>query len=343
MRLKHVLIVITAVALIFTVRLVFGIGDRRPLTRSRQYAARNLETSQIHVVAGPGASDDDREAVEDALVNIPSPVADQISRAHITVVACRERVTNCFPALHNVHPDGWPEGSTWDLVPGAFVPASNAVAISTIEGPQNTRVVMPARPPDPNGVYAAHGSSSLAVHELLHGFDAADSFPSNDPSLFLPALKRDCDSLNREYNRTYFTNMTWGPREAFAESGARHFGNQDTSFSSWPSLASYWDTFISEFTSRKRTLNFAQSIRSLPFDPKHDIGIASIQKGGDIEMSLIAHNHDGTSGEALISIGSNNPRYKEIREKILSRDLVTQPSLCPQGADKAFRVQPFVP
>jgi hypothetical protein len=61
-------------------------------------------------------------------------------------------VTDVMTELRGVTPRGWPDGTTWDNVPGLHDPSTNRVIL---------------------GGQGAHGSGSLAVHETGHALDHA--------------------------------------------------------------------------------------------------------------------------------------------------------------------------
>lgn len=103
-----------------------------------------------------------------------------------------------YRSLRGVQPRGWPDGSTWDIVPG--VANGHRMAAD------------PSRDQKGKG----HGTDSLAIHELGHVVDRAMATPAferitTDPSwLDGPQAEVRADASATDYVRNY-------PEEWFAE------------------------------------------------------------------------------------------------------------------------------
>ena len=76
-------------------------------------------------------------------------------------------------SLKGVAPRNWPEGSTWDNVPGAYNPGTKTVVAGTA---------------------SEHGSESLLIHETGHAI--GDLLGFNDSSELKSAHERLFDKLN---------------------------------------------------------------------------------------------------------------------------------------------------
>jgi len=98
--------------------------------------------------------DADSEAVQKHLVHwdlMPERVINELERNGVIVRLGAKPVPSFdgYEYLGKVHPRGWPEGATWNKVPGAYV--------------RNDKVVLA-------GGGARHGGSSLVLHETGHAF-----------------------------------------------------------------------------------------------------------------------------------------------------------------------------
>lgn len=118
------------------------------------------------------------------------------------VVVSEKAVPEATPVaarLRGVRPRGWPEGSSWDQVPGAYLGHERTVIAGNGEG-------------------HGHGSTSAAGHEFGHGID--DSLTKDE-------RERAEDISNRLHDATYMKpylskagNPTGWQSEVFAESVA---------------------------------------------------------------------------------------------------------------------------
>lgn len=153
---------------------------------------------------------------------IKLPLAGLRALAHKRVVVCRNSVTEIRTDLRGVRPRGWPEGRTWDNVPGLNDPSGNRVIIAT----RNGRI-----PPPGDG----HAASNLVLHEVGHGIDDAVGGGSNTEE-FQTARTADQAHLS-----SYFLQAgAPGLRETYAESLARFYNNDPTDAATYPHLHAYW-------------------------------------------------------------------------------------------------------
>src|SRR6185369_14158710 len=188
---------------------------------------------EIGQVTNTGGSGDaaDAKAVAKELSALPTDVIKTMNANGTKVVACRGSITDHRTDLKGVTPRGWPAGSTWDTVPGVYLPDTNEVVIATTGhgtpgGPQV--------PPTGNG----HGAFDLAAHESMHGYDGGGGTPKHDDAAFQEARTKDLAKLG-----PYFTQAgEAGLQETFAESAARYYGGDATLKKDWPNLYKYWES-----------------------------------------------------------------------------------------------------
>lgn len=247
--------------------------------------------AEFEIVAKGSGTDGDVALVRAEFVHLPAEILADIANHRLKVVACRGSVVDFKPSLHDVHPDGWPAGAVWDSVPGAFLPDEKRIVVATIPAADGARRV-PRRG-------EGHGSFSLAVHELLHGYDQVTHTPSKSTA-FRDAWKTDETVIGAEPGSIYFLNEKWGPREAFAESGARRFGIDAAGAPRWPALAAYWGAVdIRSFgdIDPETTGFMADEIR----EEGDFIGSAFRADDGSVVMNLFAHA-EGIEGHATIVV-----------------------------------------
>jgi hypothetical protein len=144
------------------------------------------------------------------------------------VVACRGSVTDYRKDLKGVKPRGWPPGSSWDTVPGAYMHDTNEVVIATTgQGtPAGAHVPVAGE---------GHGSANLTLHESAHAYDLGGGPPLSGTQDFNGARNADLGQLS-----AYETQAgSAGQQETFAESAARLYSGTDTTT---PNLAKYWSS-----------------------------------------------------------------------------------------------------
>jgi hypothetical protein len=143
--------------------------------------------------------------VADRLENTPGRVVKQLDAQGRRATLFSGSLTDVhgFRHLRGVRPRGWPEGSTWDAVPGAGGPKGLAT---------NPSRELPGR---------GHGSSSLALHELGHVVDWTMARPTE-------SRVTDGDRWRRGPQRearaaaALSSYLTDHPEEWYAESFARY-------------------------------------------------------------------------------------------------------------------------
>jgi hypothetical protein len=138
--------------------------------------------------------------VAELFSQLPRRVVQQLDAQGCRSTLFSGRLTDVwgYRSLRGVHPRGWPEGKTWDVVPGA--------------GGGHRMAADPSR--DHKGM--GHGTDSLALHELGHVVDEVLAAPAyetvtSDPAwLTGPQAEVRADPSATDYVRTY-------PEEWFAE------------------------------------------------------------------------------------------------------------------------------
>jgi len=182
--------------------------------------------------AGGSADNTDVGLVAQQLVLMPPGMLQTMINQGQHVVACRGSVTDYRTDLRGVHPRGWPPGSTWDTVPGAFTHDRNEVVIAVIG--HGT----PAGPHVPR-TGEGHGSSNMVIHESTHAVDHAPGGDrsATDPN-FTAARTADSAGLSPYENQAGLA----GRRESYAESAARYYSGDPNDVANHPNLNNYWST-----------------------------------------------------------------------------------------------------
>jgi hypothetical protein len=269
-------------------------------------------------VAGKPGYEADAALVTAQLVNFPRSIGDSILACGIGLVACRGNVTDFAPQLHNVQPRNWPAGSTWDIVPGAYIPELHKVVIAT--------------QPTPGGgwhvpVYGElEGSRSIVIHESMHAYDyeTLDNKKSADPA-FLAARQADFALLG-----AYFQYPNGGAEETFAESAAMHFGLDQSTADAWPTLAQYWRTFAAGHPAAAAVTAGAAAQAIAPHDDT--IGHATVHSDGTLSLNLRADGDNGEVGHARLTFAPNHPDYQAMTQHVTAGA---------QTAAGSFVVKPF--
>lgn len=183
------------------------------------------------VEIGGTADASDKEVVVAEMIKIPLPALKALKEKGVKVVVCRNSVTEIREDLKGVRPRGWPEGSTWDSVPGLNDPNNDRVIIATRDGKV---------PEAGNG----HGGHNLVLHEVGHAIgDAVETGGIDDPK-FIAAREKDKEHLDDYEGQA----GNPGVRETYAESFARFYDNDPDDATTYPNLHAYWasDPFIAD-------------------------------------------------------------------------------------------------
>lgn len=238
----------------------------------------------VEVVAGGRGDAEDVRLVAAELRDVPHAVANALRDRRIAIVACRNSVVDYAPRLSGVRPTNWDKNKTWDVVPGAYLQPERAVVVATVE--RDGRRAVPA-------LNDLHGSASLAVHELFHGFDFSANRPPSRSNQFRNRWRADFASLKDQY----FQDPDTGPGEAYAESGARIYGLWGGLRDAWPNLRDYWSTpdKADEGDIPREAQGLAPSI-----------GLGRVAKDGSVQLFLTALGENGEHGHAMFEIAPAN-------------------------------------
>ena len=243
-----------------------------------------LERVRRLVITGGSGIGDDLEAVAREAALLPEPVLGRFESGGIRIVACRDSVTDFETGLRGVRPRGWPVGSTWDTVPGAYFGDKRRVVIATMDA-AGQRIV----PPRGSG----HGSTNLTVHEALHGFDYSGNHAILRDQGFVAARDADIDRLGT-YERQAGSP---GLEESFAESGARYVADSAMS-DDWNHLFTYWEGRpLERFEGAVSPLE-AATVEAADAS----IGTAELQDDGSIVLDLRAEGDGGAIGHAILTV-----------------------------------------
>jgi hypothetical protein len=258
--------------------------------------------------AGGTGRPEDVDLVAAELARLPEAIAAELRKQKIRVVACRDAVTDFAPELADPGevPEGWPEGSTWTEIPGAYIPARHAVVIAT-RGPDAGG---PRRVP---AYGEGHGARSLAVHETVHGYDYGSKHLKSLDPVFRKAWKQDLPLLGA----AYFTGSVWGPRESYAESAAQHFGVDQSQAHLWPHLATFWSQFQPFAPTLLLRLSAAVSRLLAPLDSRRPpLGLGAIETDGTIHLDLTATSKSGALGHGRLTYRPGETRYEMVLRHI---------------------------
>lgn len=142
-----------------------------------------------------------------------SPEVQKIVDGHSKIESVT-KVTDALPELKNQKPRGWPPGSTWDSVDGAYSPSRKAIVVAEEVRDTNQNWVKSRR------------MEPVLRHEVGHAVDdALGGFSKTQP--FKDAYDADVPGINKADQATleYFLQPgDAGRSEAFAESVANKNG-----------------------------------------------------------------------------------------------------------------------
>jgi type VI secretion system secreted protein VgrG len=169
----------------------------------------------------------DAELVAQELARMPLEDLQFLDENGHRVVVCRGSVTEYRTDLAGVRPRGWPEGSTWDTVPG--LNAGDETVVATVGHGTEAGAHVPQ-----SG--EGHGSYNMVLHEAAHGLDSHGGGRSNDAD-FLAARTADAGNLEDYLSQ----DGVAGRQETFAETYAQYHGGDPTLQTDLPNLYNYYD------------------------------------------------------------------------------------------------------
>jgi hypothetical protein len=265
--------------------------------RRRRFARR------IAIAGGRGTTDDVDAVVAQAEA-LPSRMLDFLRRKGARIVACCGAVTDHATHLSGVRPDGWPEGMTWDIVPGTWIDATRHVIIATRDGAGGGRVV-------PDRASGAHGSFHLVVHETMHGHDRLKRHKISGGEAFGAARSADLAALGPHER----LDGVRGLEETYAESAARVFAADPAVAAHWPALHGFW---LRLPPSALETA--APTGRPPPPPVAGAIGVAEGAPDGAILLDLVAEGPGGAIGHAAVRVEPAAPLHAQLVERVFGRE-----------------------
>ncbi|MFN7133965.1 MAG: anthrax toxin lethal factor-related metalloendopeptidase, partial [Myxococcales bacterium] len=182
-----------------------------PTPRRVEVPLDRAELVRQVVRPGGSATAEDVAAFMPEIEKIPTWMLESARRKGVSIVVCRDNVTDHIEAYRGQRPRGWPPGSDWSRVPGVYSPERREVVVSTTSGPDGRRV--------PRETGDGHGAFSLLLHEFAHGLDrtrAIARMNSNEPG-FLEAYAADAERMRADGEAYLLQPGDAGREEAFAE------------------------------------------------------------------------------------------------------------------------------
>ena len=270
-----------------------------------------------HLVKPAGSGDEtDADLVRIELDLLPAAELEMLRASGVRVLACHGSVVDHRPDMADETPRGWPAGSTWKLVPGAYLPDDNAVAIATLPDPATGRRRIP-----PKGVM--HSAWNLVLHETMHADDYLEGqLRSHNPE-FLAARTADLAALD-PYEQQ---EGAAGYEETYAESAARAFGLDPRFPAAWPNLSRFW-------ADRQMPIRPGRADRAIATGAE-PVGTAEIEESGAIRLDLRAQSASGAIGHALVSLQPGDPLHADVARQLLAR---RQRAASPRGV---LLISPF--
>lgn len=254
------------------------------------------------VVAGGSGDASDVAAVRAAAAKLPEPVATLFKAKGISIVACRNSVTDFETSLKGRKPRGWPPElkRTWDSVPGTFLDTRACVVIATVAA-AGGRQVTPRSP-------TTHGAFDLTLHESMHGYDYVLKHKVLEDARFVAARDADYEALTSYESQ----KGQAGLEETYAESAARYFGSDPTLAANWPHLRDFWRVAFSEAPSEPPV--------KLPRKRgKAALGTARMTEDRVIILDLRAEGPGGAIGHASLAFKPDDEVHAKLARQIARR------------------------
>ncbi len=292
-------------------------------------AAISARSIALLVVPGGRGDAADVAAVAHEASLLPDFVGALFERKKARIIACRGAITDFEASLRGQIPRGWEgTGHTWDDVPGVYLPERKRVVIATQAGVGGARVV-------PTQASGLHGSSSLLVHESLHGYDYLSGHAVLHEPRFQTARDRDLQEASHALPvtlRSYLGQQGQpGLEETFAESGALFVADAGLLADACPHLFAYWNSepIVAE----------AIGLASEAPDLDAPIGTAEFLADGVIRLDLRAIGPGMAIGHAVLDF---SPEDGEVHARLAAHLSATPAVETPEGPRVPFRPMPTV-
>ncbi|MBN8660390.1 MAG: hypothetical protein BWY75_00240 [bacterium ADurb.Bin425] len=153
------------------------------------------------------------DKVNDTYNKMSDDVRNIVSRDGATLVPTR-RITDTLPELKGQRPRGWPPGSTWDAVDGAYSPSKKLIVVA------EEKEVKP-------GIWAPNNrTEDLVRHETGHAVNAAMDYISDDADFLqsYEAEKKAIHPINQKPLAYFLQGGGIGADETVAEAIAASEG-----------------------------------------------------------------------------------------------------------------------
>lgn len=256
----------------------------------------------MKIKAGGSATELDVAVVTEKMGLLDDAVLASLADRKIDLVVCRDNVTDYRPELADKQPRNWPEGKTWKIVPGCYMPATKEVVIATLGEGDQRRV--PAKG-------EKHGSFDLVVHEVMHADDLIlknnEWRNRSDNAGFLKAWRDDITDGG-------FANYAYEAKEAeegYAESAARFFASDTRLADEWPNLFEFWKNGVLPIE-----VGEAPPQRRGGHAHGDTVGTARRTAEGAVELDLIATSDDGVIGHALFTLEPDEPQFASVEQQL---------------------------
>lgn len=203
---------------------------RKPVVSALPKAAVDKKKLARELIDIKGKADEkDAALVAVELAKLPAESLKKLKDSKTRVVVCRGSITEHRTDLKGVKPRGWPAGSSWDNVPGAYTTDRNEVVVATIGHGTKAGAHVPK-------TGELHGSANLVLHETTHALDHATGGSSSKE--FLAARAKDASHLGAYESQAGVA----GQEETYAESAARYYGGDAGAAKNNPALTKYWQS-----------------------------------------------------------------------------------------------------
>jgi hypothetical protein len=254
------------------------------------------------VVPGGSGMQEDRAAAIVGARLLPATVAGFLLRKNSQIIVCRESVTDFAIELKGVRPRGWPEGKTWDSVPGCFDTKRKKVLVATRAAATGERVL----PPTGHG----HGSVDLLLHESMHGHDFLKGHRILKSDDFERAYLADFAELGSYEQQPGDA----GRQETYAESAARVFGDDLSVQGQWPALTGFWQAIDAAELEVAGVEDMPRL--ALELDAVRPIGTAELAADGTLNIDLRAEDDAGMIGHATFIIPRDSPAFAAFLDRL---------------------------
>lgn len=203
-------------------------------------AARHTAATAVVATGGAATAADAALAVNRLAETVPASVLQQLEQAGVKVVVAQGSITEHLTHLKGVQPRGWPPGSTWESVAGAYNPATKEAVVATREAADAGRRL-------PGVTESA--SADVLLHEVGHavnntGKGSTATTLVSDSQHFQDAYNADKAALGEYYQQAGAA----GRDEAFAEGFARYLSAPADMQANQPSIYRYFHDLLGSGT-----------------------------------------------------------------------------------------------